>query len=75
MSINILEGQTAPGLEREPEMNFNLNVQTFRLITEGYILVSDSQYSQNFDYTFFSSKGFGWTSGNIGQHFPDLCIF
>lgn len=38
---NILEGQTAPGLEREPEMNFNLNVQTFRLITEGYILVSD----------------------------------
>ena len=53
MSINIRGTQhTAPGLERESEMNFNLNVETFRLVTEGYILVSDDLVIQQFNNLF-----------------------
>ena len=55
-------------------LNVETNVEKFRLITEGYILVSDEMTDKESTILTCLLKGLGWTAGNIWQHFPDLCI-
>ena len=50
----------------------NLSVETFRLVTEGYVLVS---LDIHYPFLISFSPGDSWSTGNYGKHNSYLVIF